>query len=184
MKLRWKGKKKECDTEQQGACLKTQFKPSAVVPCSCAGRGGDPAAFPCESKQQKGHGRIAGLISVPRAQQKPISWLGTLLLDRNKSSYPDFPMGGTSSRSVQAGLGTAAEHLKQIRMSSHTSGFPSCHQPWWWQCPATGCCKRGGGDRSFEDQVGFGCESKAGKPRSPQGCLKALWFFSVFCPIL
>lgn len=153
MKLLWTGKKKECDTEQQGACLKTQFKPSTVVPCSCAGRGGDPAAFPCESEQHEGRDRIAGLIPVPRAQQKPISWLGTLLLDRNKSSYPGFPAGGTSSRSVQAGLGAAAELLEQIRMSSRTSDFPSCRRPWWGHCPTTGCCKRGGGDGAIEDQV-------------------------------
>lgn len=80
-------------------------------------------AVPRESKQQKGHDRTTGLISVPRAQQKQISWLGTLFLDSSKSSYPDFPVGETSSRSVRAGLAAAAEHLEQIRMSSHTSDF-------------------------------------------------------------
>lgn len=155
MKLLWKEKKKECDTEQQGACLKTQFKPPTVVQFSCAGRGSGPIAFPRESKQQKGHDRTAGLISAPRAQPTQISWLGTLLLDRSKSSYPDFPVGETSSRSVQAGLAAAAEHLEQIRMSSRTSDFPSCCQPWWGECPKAGCWKRGGGDGAFEEQAGM-----------------------------
>lgn len=155
MKLLWKEKKKECDTEQRGACLKTQFKPPTVVQFSCAGRGSGPIAFPRESKQQKGHDRTAGLISVPRAQQKQISWLGTLLLDRSKSSYPDFPAGETSSRTVQAGLAAAAEHLEQIRMSSRTRDFPSCRQPWRGERPKAGWWKRGGGDRAFEDQAGM-----------------------------
>jgi len=153
MKLLWKEKKKECDTEQQGACLKTQFKPPTVVQFSCAGAGSGPIAFPRESKQQKGHDRTAGLISVPRAQQKQISWLGTLLLDRSKSSYPDFPAAETSSRSVQAGPAVAAEHLEQIRMSSHPGDFPSCHQPWQGECPEAGGWKRERGDRAFEDQA-------------------------------
>lgn len=71
--------------------------------------------------KKKGHDRTTGLISVPRAQQKQISWLGTLFLDSSKSSYPDFPVGETSCRSVRAGLAAAAEHSEQIRMSSHTS---------------------------------------------------------------
>lgn len=80
-------------------------------------------ADPHESKQQKGHDRTTGLISVPRAQQKQISWLGTPFLDSSKSSYPDFPAGETSSRSVRAGLAAAAEHLEQIRLLSCPSDF-------------------------------------------------------------
>lgn len=138
MKLLWKERKKECDTEQQGACLKIQFKPPMVVQFSCAGR----RSSPHESKQQKGHDRTTGLISVPRAQLKHISWLGTLVLDRSKSSYPDFPAGETSSRSIWAGLAAAAKHLEQIRMSTYTSDFPSFHQPWWGEGPKAGCWNR------------------------------------------
>lgn len=182
MKLLWKEKKKECDTEQQGACLKTQFKPPTVVRFSCAGRGNSPTDFPCESKQQKGHDRTAGLISVPRARQKQISWLGTHLLDRSKSSYPDFPAGQTSSRPAQAGCAAAAEHLEEIRMSNCTSDFPSCHQPLWGDgAPKGQVLAEGRKRRSFSGPRDN--ETKAHKLRSPQGCLDVWWSSSVSCTI-
>lgn len=131
MKLLWKVKKKESDMEQQGACLKAWFRPPTVVGFSCAGKGSSPNAFLHESKQQKGHDRTAGLISVPRARQKQILGLAPISLTGVNRVILPSPQGRQAPALQRLVCAAAAAHLEQIRRLRPTSSIPSCHQPSW-----------------------------------------------------
>lgn len=131
MKLLWKVKKKESDVEQQGACLKAWFRPPTVVGFSCAERGSSPNVFLHESKQQKGHDRTAGLISVPRARQKQILGLAPVALTGvNRVILPSL-QGRQAPALAEAGCAAPAECLEQIRKFRPTSSIPSCCRSTW-----------------------------------------------------
>lgn len=121
MKLLWKVKKKESDVEQQGACLKARFRPPTVVGFSCAERGSSPNAFLHESKQQKGHDRTAGLISVPRARQKQILGLAPVSLTGvNRVILPSL-----QGRQAPALQRLVVQHQLSVWSRSGSSGLPA-----------------------------------------------------------
>lgn len=150
MKLLWKEKKKECDTEQQGACLKTQFKPPTVVQFSCAGRGSSSSWIQATKRAWQNHrldfsakgSAEADLLAwhpFPWQQQIELSWL---------------PCGGDRLQKSTGWSCSSSWALGANEDVELYQWFPSWLQCCWGQCPKAGCWKRVGGDGAVESQAG------------------------------
>lgn len=119
MKLLWKEKKKECDTEQQGACLKTQFKPPTVVQFSCAGRGSSSSWIQATKRAWQNHRldfSAKGSAEADLLAWHPFPW-------QQQIELSCLPCGGDKLQKSRSWSCRAAEHLEQMRMSSCTSDF-------------------------------------------------------------
>lgn len=109
---------------QQGASFKnTHSKPQLFVQSGGVPIGSSHRLFPVNSSSKKRMTDPQVWFQCQKLGKKQISWLGSLLLDSSKSSYPAFPAGKTSSKAVQPGLAVAAEHLQQIRIWNHSGYF-------------------------------------------------------------
>lgn len=175
MKLQWKEKKKECDTEQQGACLKTQFKPPMVVQFSCAGRGSSSSWIQAKKKgmtepqawfQCQGLSRSRSLGLAPFSLTAANRVILTSLWGRQAAEVYGLVLQQQLSTRSKLGCRVipVIPIVSPVLVGPVPKGRMLEESGWEWSC--------WGPSRH---------ESKVGKPISPQGHADVFWFSSVSC---